>query len=429
MNVITCEIVVIALCASLAFMPAYASDFTLGIFGNANMDDTIDEMDIEYVRGIIGGANEATELADANYDGVINEDDISHIEIIIRGEEKKITIVDSSDRIVTVNKPLTRMVVTFRHALEMLRIYGVNKDRIVGVESLIQTGSSYGVSYSALFPEYQDKPTVGTVWTPECEAILDLKPDVVFLISDTSSYAESLQKVQEVLESAGVTVIRIHAGVYGEYNLEEVKMMGYLFDAEDKADDFIEWYEDIFNSIDDVVNGLSDEDKPTVYFETGSKWSCGAESNVARITRAGGKNIFPDSSGSVNPEAIIEQNPDVIIKAASSTAFGGYHLNSDDTQELEEVYDEIISRPELQTVKAVMNGHVYVISGYILGYGPPSGGRGFLQDVYMAKWLHPDLFEDLDPQAIHQEYLTRFQGLDYDLEKHGVFVYPPLEER
>jgi len=46
----------------------------------------------------------------------------------------------------------------------------------------------------------------------------------------------------------------------------------------------------------------------------------------------------------------------------------------------------------------------------------------------MAKWFHPDLFKDLDPEAIHQEYLTRFQHLDYDLGKQGVFVYPSREE-
>jgi len=45
----------------------------------------------------------------------------------------------------------------------------------------------------------------------------------------------------------------------------------------------------------------------------------------------------------------------------------------------------------------------------------------------MAKWFHPELFEDLDPKSIHQEYLTRFQGLDYALDEHGVFVYHPDE--
>jgi iron complex transport system substrate-binding protein len=46
---------------------------------------------------------------------------------------------------------------------------------------------------------------------------------------------------------------------------------------------------------------------------------------------------------------------------------------------------------------------------------------------YMARLFHPDLFEDLDPEAFHQDFLTEFQGLDYDLDEHGVFVYPPIE--
>ena len=61
---------------------------------------------------------------------------------------------------------------------------------------------------------------------------------------------------------------------------------------------------------------------------------------------------------------------------------------------------------------------------YILIYAP---GPGYQIGVaYTAKWLHPDLFEDLDPQAVHQEYIDRFQGIDFDVKEHGVFVYPPL---
>ena len=44
--------------------------------------------------------------------------------------------------------------------------------------------------------------------------------------------------------------------------------------------------------------------------------------------------------------------------------------------------------------------------------------------AYFAKRSRPDLFKDLDPKAIHQEYLTRFLELDYDLDKHGIFLYP-----
>jgi len=62
-----------------------ASDFTLKVLGNANMDDTIDENDIKYVEGIIKGKNDVTKLADANYDGKIDEKDISQINSIISG--------------------------------------------------------------------------------------------------------------------------------------------------------------------------------------------------------------------------------------------------------------------------------------------------------------------------------------------------------
>jgi iron complex transport system substrate-binding protein len=41
--------------------------------------------------------------------------------------------------------------------------------------------------------------------------------------------------------------------------------------------------------------------------------------------------------------------------------------------------------------------------------------------------FHPDLFEDLNPEAVHQEYLDRFQRIDYDLNEHGIFLYPPIE--
>ena len=64
------------------------------------------------------------------------------------------------------------------------------------------------------------------------------------------------------------------------------------------------------------------------------------------------------------------------------------------------------------------------MTGYIMYSGAGSGCSGFLQEAYMAKWLHPELFKAVDPKAIHQEYLTEFLEVDIDLDKKGVFVYP-----
>ena len=67
------------------------------------------------------------------------------------------------------------------------------------------------------------------------------------------------------------------------------------------------------------------------------------------------------------------------------------------------------------------------LNRYVISVDMIDMSAGFFLGVgYMAKLLHPDLFVDFDPQAIHQEYLDRFQRIDYDLDEHGIFVYPPF---
>lgn len=75
--------------------------------------------------------------------------------------------------------------------------------------------------------------------------------------------------------------------------------------------------------------------------------------------------------------------------------------------------------PAFSGSNAVKTGRVYVLPSDF--YGAP---RFIIQYAYLAKWFHPDMFSDLDPRALHQEYLTRFMRIDLDLSEHGVFVYP-----
>ena len=402
---------------------ASEDDFVLGIYGNANEDDTIDMGDVVYTKLAIFGKKPKTELCDAKYDGRINVLDVIQTKLIILGKEKELTLTDSMEKIITIKKPINRIVVTWRGMLETLRLIRVEKERIVGVESLIlSSGGKYGVNYQIFFPEYQDKTDIGIVWTPDCEAILSLHPDAVFLFA-----LPRLDNAADKLESAGITVIRIYGGALGRGIPDEVRKLGYIIDKEDEAEEFIDWHASILNSIKERVEKIPEENKPKVYFEYGTKkYNTGSES-MARIHSSGGKNIFPDVQVGVipvNPEAVVARNPDIIVQGSG---YGGYELDAGDTSKFEEKRDEIMSRYELQIVTAVREKQVYILSGYLMYGGPYAGCRGFLSVAYMAKWFHPELFEDLDPQAIHQEYLNRFQGIDFDVSEHGVFVYPPLE--
>ena len=78
-----------------------------------------------------------------------------------------------------------------------------------------------------------------------------------------------------------------------------------------------------------------------------------------------------------------------------------------------------MTRTGLEHVTAVENGEVYILSWYAF-----TGPRHFLSIGYMAKWFYPELFAELNLRAVHHEYLTKFQGLDIDLDEKGVFVYP-----
>ena len=98
---------------------------------------------------------------------------------------------------------------------------------------------------------------------------------------------------------------------------------------------------------------------------------------------------------------------------------GIFGLGIDDTSAAEARRNEIMELDVFSGGSAVKNGDVYLESPDF--FGTP---RYMIGLAYQAKWFHPDLFSDLDPEAIHQEYLTRFMRIDYDLGKHGVFVYP-----
>lgn len=151
--------------------------YSLGIFGNANMDEDVDEEDIAYLQGIINGTNEPTKLADANNDSIIDETDVSQIEKIIEGRETELTIIDSAGRVLTVKLPVDRVVAFNNHQVETMRSIKA-EDKIVGVGSDIKNDE--------ILSEFYEYPNVESTKNPNYEEILKLNPQVVFLFATFS---------------------------------------------------------------------------------------------------------------------------------------------------------------------------------------------------------------------------------------------------
>ena len=398
----------------LLALPAAASDFTLGVFGNANEDDTINMQDVTYTELIILEYRDETELADGKHDGKINMQDVTQIELIILGKEKEITLIDEVDRIVTVEKPVERMVVSYHATAGVIKAIGA-EDKVVGVSSTI-------VSAELLFPELSQLPSIGSTWAPDVESILVLEPDLVLTITSGSK----TETLAEQLEGTGISVIGAYCTSPLTYT-ETVKKLAYILNTRTEAEEYIDWYEGYTDLIKDQTEGLTEEDKPRVFgtYKYNEEWKTYGNANQGAnqmIKMAGGINIARDlPSGwiTVDPEWVLEENPSIIfVQSGWPSHTFGYDV--DDPSEAKAFREEFMSLPVFENVDAVENEEVYLLHGDSMVWR-----SWFIGQVYLAKWFHPELFGDLDPQAIHQEWLTEFQRIDYDLNEHGVFVYHP----
>jgi iron complex transport system substrate-binding protein len=378
---------------------------------------------LTYVKLIFFGKKPETDLADAKYDGKINPLDFIQIKLIIVGKEKELTILDARGRDVTIHKPVNRIVCF--HGLEVLRALNA-KEKVVGVSS------SYVADREVFFPELSKLPNIGIGFTPDYETIFALNPDIVIMMPIGGWFQP------DKFVDAGISVAAFKLTTYGKEDPKElsenVTKLGYIVDKEDEAKEFIDFIRDSEAEIYEKVKELvpEEDDRPKVYIEgsRGAYMIGGKNSPMARLCRlAGGRNIgdemdlAPCPCGKVDPEWVIDQNPDIIFKVK---LMGAPHARlpigyeTDDPSGMKELRDEIMNRPELANVKAVKNGQVYVMTCF--GQTPAS----CIGIPYMAKAIYPYIFSELDPKEIHQQYLTKFQGLDYDLDEQGVFIYHPV---
>jgi len=322
------------------------------------------------------------------------------------------TITTATGENVTIYKPLRRLVVLNTDIAEAIRVLGA-RGRIVGISDTIAKKSDY-------LPVISKKPVVGTWKEIDPEAVLRLEPDAVFAYGRWPGP----EYIEDKLPST-ITVIRLDFFKPEELR-EGMKTLGYLLEEEANASKYLNWHDEYVREIEDKVSAIPEDEKPVVFLDKSNVDSICERKTYSKGTAmhqlcelAGGRNmaVIAELEGSypaIETEKILEQNPDVIVGLSRK---GGYR--TDDESGLEEEYKRIVELPGFNNIRAVADERVYLIDGSIaFGSAYPVGL------AYMAKWLHPDLLKDLDPQAIHQEYIDKFCGMDFNVRRHGVFVYP-----
>lgn len=334
--------------------------------------------------------------------------------------EGKIVITDAMDRVVTIKLPVERPAYSGFCATDAFKIIGV-WDKIKARENYILNKSFY--------PNVDKIPpsntTKGDPFTLDFEKLLELDVDCMVTVK------APLKGFEEMHEKLKFQMPVVALDLFDHDTLKSnFEILAEIFGKRKEASEYIAWYDGIIGKIREKTSKLTPAQKKRYFV----KWSWGKVDKFTTMSDtftgmttineiAGGINVAGDLDGhggwiqSIDPEWLTEQDIDIII--CEDVVSNGFGAGTDDASILSSYRQKLMQLPFLAECKAVKNNQVYMISPHFL-YTP-----AFVVSLaYLAKWFHPDLFPELDPRAIHQEYLTRFIKVDFDLGEHGVFVYP-----
>jgi len=384
----------------LLALPAGAADYTLGVFGNANGDDTINMQDVTYTELIIFEYKDRTDLADAKYDGGINILDVTQIELIILGREKELTILDGVGRTVTINKPVER-IASSSMPQDIRRICALGAaDKIVGIPDIITTETDRFPAIYMSHPELLELPITGSPYfgVPYLEVIASLEPDLVLI-----SYADA-DAVQEALGVPTIAVPAIDMNALAFRGFKWLKVMGYVLGEQERAEYLSSYFDDKLGEVSDVTSGI--DDKPEVYLAFWNELTY-TPATYAPVEVAGGINVADDPGTygpyglfmwQVSKEQIIAWNPDMILIHSYLPA-PAHNIAK----------DSILNDNDLESIPAVDNGDVYYTKGFQFGWDPATG---VIECFYMAKLFHAGEFADLNVEAEGNEILAEVYGVD-----------------
>jgi iron complex transport system substrate-binding protein len=342
---------------------------------------------------------------------------------------EKVKVTDVLGRTVEVEAPVQRVILG--EGRQMYIVAALDREdpfkRVVGWrDDLLKADPDSYKEYLARYPQIAKIAAFGGMKEGafDVEQAIALKPDVLFLNVE-AKVASDEAKLVEKLTSLGIPVVYVDFREKPFQNTEpSMRLFGKLFGKEKLAEDFIAFRAAEIARVTDRLAQVKELKRPLVMLERAGGYSddcCmsfGNENFGKMVDIAGGKNfasdLIPGTFGTVNPEAIVAANPDVVIITGGNWGAyvpGGAWVGLGPGSDLIEARRKLINlvqRPAFAQTKAVKDNRVHAIWHQF--YNSP---YQFVAIQEMAKWIHPELFKDLDADATMKTLHERFLPLPY----------------
>lgn len=341
----------------------------------------------------------------------------------------KVMVTDVLGRKVEVEAPVQRVILG--EGRQMYVVAALDKDdpfkRVVAWrDDLPKADPDSYKQYLARYPQIAKLPSFGGMKEGafDIEQAIALKPDVLFLNIEAKVASDEASLVEK-LAAVGIPVVYIDFREKPFQNTEpSLRLMGKLFGREKVAEDFIAFRAAEIARVTDRLAKVQGLKRPLVMMERAGGYSddcCmsfGNENFGKMVDIAGGKNfasdLIPGTFGTVNPEAVVAANPEVVIITGGNWGAyvpGGAWVGlgpGSDLAEARRKLANLAKRPAFGQTKAVKEGRVHAIWHQF--YNSP---YQFVAIQEIATWLHPELFKDLDAEATLKTLHERFLPLPY----------------
>ena len=323
-------------------------------------------------------------------------------------EQKTRTLTDANGREVELNEDIQKAIVSNRYNLEIIRAVGAI-DQVEAIDSLAYTNEAF-------WPEFTSDDVYGKGTRDlDYEKIISYNPDI-FIVLPGQYSDEMAEKLSDY--NIPVFVLNCASGqTVEEYN-EQIELCAEIFGKEEGAERVIDFCSSIRSEVAKRLKDMPEEERVNVYLEYYDAYTTcfGNESGWGQmINQAGGHNVIEsdmqvEDSDYADAEAVINSNPDVVIKTVYRDEKDG--IMADNYLPPEEAdytfaKEEMKSREGFSKMKAIEDDNIIMCSDFCL-----RGGGNTVGLAFFAKWLHPDLFEDFDAYEIFDQWMTEFQNMD-----------------
>ncbi|WP_311480581.1 iron ABC transporter substrate-binding protein [uncultured Anaerococcus sp.] len=326
-------------------------------------------------------------------------------------------IVDSLKREVTVPKDVKKIVCVGVGTLRYT-CYMDSEDLIVGVEDHEKKEPVLARPYNYVnFDKFKDLPGIGDNGEPNIEKIIELEPDVILAIDSLKIGVDELQEKTNI----PVVSIPIADSSLDERNYEIFRILGELYNKEDKAKEMTTYLDDIKKDLNKRTGDIKAEEKPSVYVAglsfKGSHGFEGTEANYGPLTLSNSRNLADDVEGQdgffeIDLEKVLEWDPDIIL-----IDFNGYDIIKDQYAKNKDLFESL---------SAVKNGKVYSQISY--RHCATNLDTALIDAYYAGKVSFPDKFEDVDMDQKAKEIYEKFIGEDiYPAQKEAGLEFRKIE--